>query len=989
MTESTYSEFVYGKLKGPVDSGYQLIARTATLPEGIEPDKTARQYSFWGLTPPVGKHWAIALISQEKELVLAKKELAGSNGTPAVSGCRNFDTSRYLFLPMSEAIEKASAQSFQLLDWMYQEPITLYTQPDYQLAPLRTFPLDSTISAIVPKASDNEEPSALLWRSLQIQASNGEPLLLQALSAILSGKRLLLGFGKSDRDLSKSLLLLLPAVCRLQVAIAMGTVEESVCHWAQLIIKLGSPSRYGKQPDDLLKVNTDTKQFSGQWNPTNHSCEYIESLKTILQTPEQCVLLLQQLDAAKDMKLSLASLKQPKLPPSLAIQLSRALPIEQQFDYLCQHLSALPSHQWISLLPHLTEHELRFAWSQIFSKATTNIQDWVPLLHKLWLRFSTAQKITALKDFQIPKHPELVSTWIATTLLERTALANDGPETVPAWRSLCQKFIPAQVRRNWEAALNLTTSLAHCEGFGPSDRFWLYDSMLENMADSEKVDDIFNHFLSPLLVQITEIETSHIYQRISERSSTINQTLQLIVSKDLAALGMLPELAGATKMAIAQQDSFYASVLQAYQSTFEQAKPLLESLLNNTALLTPSASGSQIALTETVRYFYQTLPELEPALKGLQDAAPTWKDIETFAELLRDHPDQTMVYADQLICQHGFSHLKKDAIVKWLTLIESSRIDASTFQTKSQIWQTIDPAAIAQISTMPQTPIETLVHALIQKGRCEWISGTVLHQLLGSVNKVAHTADASVQGIRPDLITLIETPQLTCCYKPEDWLLLARELWLCEGKGILRSRPPQLDPASQQRLQTMVKERIRTCQSPPWLARVLAESQAWHLDHNAQIDLLLSSAPEHCSTTLVQSFLNTLNNALNAENPSPSHSNRRSDELSHHLLRTQPVTEAEQAIYKTFLTAALQQYPNIDTAPQWLREVESYAQPSLYEAVLITTVEQRITHCLSPLKQEISALMRYAKKHQDSVGEQISQQLSQIAATALDLASKA
>lgn len=309
MSVKNYSEFRYGKLVGPRDSGYHLVARTAILTDEAALKKIVKTYSFWGTRPPTGLRWALGLTHKLNGLMIIKKEPAVyGNGCVAISGQRGFDIARYVTVSSSSVKQTISAQTFRLLDWISKESVQLQDTADYNLAMPQVPVLDQPLNE-----SELDDALNMVYRSAQMATDKDTPLLLLALELLLSGKRLLFAFERDALDFWKSLLLLLPAACRTELAIAMGTVDEAVCNWAHIIVKDGESSSYNR-PHNLLKVNLTARSIEGEADERSFRSPYIELLRPLLGNLDNVKALMQVLDAVNSSDLSLSQVAKADLP---------------------------------------------------------------------------------------------------------------------------------------------------------------------------------------------------------------------------------------------------------------------------------------------------------------------------------------------------------------------------------------------------------------------------------------------------------------------------------------------------------------------------------------------------------------------------------------------------------------------------------------------------------------------------------------------------
>ena len=925
-----YSEFRYGKLRAKTDSGARLIAQTPRLPKGIVPDEIVQCYSF-GDTPPTVKSWAVGLVMIGDQLMIMKKSAAlDGQGRMVSSGEREFNNARYLFVPTSEVTNILAAQNFRLLDWIFSETIPVYEAIDNSLCPPEVTPLQPTFSAV-----EENQLSEALWHSLQIRTADGTPLAILAIEAILAGKRLFINMREaSNRAFWKALLLLLPAACRSEVAIAMGTLDESFCQWAQLVLKAGPPSPYSELPEELLQLDTAHGQILGDWNLEASGFEYTNILREIVaplaaapDETDQISQLLQVLDTANEPELSLSMLTRQILQPKLALKLAEFLPLEKRQLLYDKHLGQLSSQQWQDLLQLVVEKPEASAsvWSQLHRRAVTEPGAFVPVLYQLWPCLSTKHQLAFLDGLIFQHCPALVEAWITTALLQQSEFTAIEPEVAAAWLGLAKSVIIARSQRDFPSALQFTKQLAKCQLFNECDRFWLFEATLA-ASSTKTADEIFNQQLSPQLAQIDLPENSYIYQHFVRQHPKAIPSVDLIAQNSPEALSYLPEIAVLTAMSIAQQDTFYIGFLRKLSPTFEQAKGLLKSLIENKLLVKSSSWIPSAELKQTIHWFVIQQAELSPVFAELRKGHLGWNALMCLAEILHEQPQEAIIYADWLVNQYDLSALRVSIIKRWLSLIEQGKAEPSKLQSNSVIWHSLshkDIHAVAINSQQPQL-LAHFIRELIASQRLNVIAGTLLHQVT-HVWAIAGSIDHS-------LLTAIIDPAITEHYEETDWLAIAQVIWSHSLWDFTVQRPSRMSAKNCSQLVAYAKVIAQTYQDPKSVEKLLSDFSSWHLSPAQQREILLTYLPKPYRVDFIIRYLNLPSDDFDTSQR----------ELIHTLLNLPLHTPEDQQQYKQFFSRFLQQFLT-GNQHNWLTEPSLEPNRRLYREAAYNLVERLLT----------------------------------------------
>lgn len=934
MMPSNYLEFRHGKLVSARDSGYHLVARTHALADDAALKKIAQTYSFWGTRPPTGSRWALGLTHELNGLMIVKKTPAlHRDGATAISGQRGFDLSRYVTLPTAVVQQTIAGQTFRLLDWIDQDTIWPQATADDHLAapnlPILEQPLSET---------ERDNASEMLYRSAQIVTEVGSPLLLLALESLLLGKRLLFSFQMDALDFWKSLLLLLPAACRAEIAIAMGTVDEAVCNWAHIIVKDGASSSYNLS-DDLIKVNLTARSLEAKSAQSQPSLQYVDLLKPLLGSLESVKGLMQVLDSASDWALSLAQVADLELPPELEFSLIRLLPAAERFarleKYLEAYVARLSDSTWATLLPLLQQKdEVLCVWQQMQSRSPSNIEMFVPKMGQLWPHLPLPNQIAFLESPLLQQNSGLATAWVKTVLLTAEPTVADV-QTTQYWLSLCRAMVSHQAQREPKVAMDMATAFAECKLFQQREHFWLFDAVLADRISSDDANIVVNNRLSPLIVQMNGFEKSCLYRHLLKRDARLEPVLALLSDQKIEAIAHLPKLATSTGMTAPQQNAFYLSFLETLQPTFEQAKALLETFISQDQLLSAHSDTPQ-RLAKTLAWFTAKQPEFEVLLGAMQQNLQSWDRLMQLAQYFRDRLETQTIYADDLVKRYGFTELVQTALCAWLAGIRQGEIASAVFQTNSQVWRSLQSDDIGAITLSHPQLIPQLIAELVKANRVGEIGGSLLHQLICGWE--------SGEPVDQSLLTLVGNPAVTQTYAEADWLVIARICWHSNIQGWIASRPKALSAQGKQSLVQQAEKAIATYNNPQQIAQLLADCETWHLSLEDRREILLTANPQICETTLVRDYLDDPNGILDLTQ------SLAQSQIIRFFLQTQPQA-AEELDYQQVLVNLLLQGSQSNHLPAWLQDATAISRPDLYQISVSTVAKRLISSNVEALKQ--------------------------------------
>lgn len=227
--------------------------------------------------------------------------------------------------------------------------------------------------------------------------SQGRPWLLSALAAILNNQRVIIDYVQDNINPSnylESILLLLPAKFRGNVAVAMGYLDDTQCGWAQLIIKFnGTPN---KLSDNLIWLDRRNKNIEGINQNTVENALVNDILYPILKTPDRIAKLLETLDKIKG---DIGTLENPNYL-KIIIQLIPLFPEEQQDDLWKKWLDNLNLQQWEEIIPDIKNDQkaLFCGWQNLVNQIDEDSQHCYKLISNLLTYFSIENCLLLLEN---------------------------------------------------------------------------------------------------------------------------------------------------------------------------------------------------------------------------------------------------------------------------------------------------------------------------------------------------------------------------------------------------------------------------------------------------------------------------------------------------------------------------------------------------------------------------------------------------------------
>ena len=578
-----YSQFIHGKFVSDTGSGYQLVARTADLTDETDLKTIAeRTHRFWGTSPTQRTVKAVGIFLQRDNLVLVKAETAvDDRGDYARNEGREFNQHCYVFIPVT-SVTALQGRTFQLLSWMFQQPIPLFQGFNADLPHLSIPCLEEQT---LTEAREGEVEK--IQRCLK-DSNEQKPLVLSALAAVINGKRLLLTNEKTDtppEDWLESILLLLPAIVRRQISVAVGTLEEQQCTWAQLVVKINQHSSRSL-PENMIWLNRANQIFQGQVDEKIFENPYIDYIRDhIAKAPETLKQLLQQLDTIADNNITLESLADP----NIIVRLIPALPEEQQDEFLKKYFSGLNIDKWEVLISLIIKENyqqgLVFAWKELGLNAVEQFQQYIPLMLQTWRSLVNAKLVLLLDELQ--GNLPLAEILLRQKLLEQPRSETEDTAIVEKLIALCKNAVTYKAQSNWLGAWRFATNLATHQLFQDErENFSLLDTALLGEISAQELYKIFTLKIAILLPHVEEKEfrDSNLHKQLKTINPEASELIATLLAERDAGLAKLSQIANLTEMNHGAKDILYEAFLRKWSPSQEAARPLLVVVIKHLTL---------------------------------------------------------------------------------------------------------------------------------------------------------------------------------------------------------------------------------------------------------------------------------------------------------------------------------------------------------------------------------------------------------------------
>lgn len=929
------SHFIEGKIKGsPID--YEIIARTSNLSDLVRLKSISSSHRLLEKDAKKGDKAIGVFIDERCEyFVLMQVELAvEDNGNLALDRERaEFKQSHYIFLPI-DLVTKEQCSMFRLLNWLGNEPIPyVLKSEDYNLSSL-----DIPLAQLSEELDRQDEDKVLA--SLSATDNQGQPLILSALSALFDGKQILFTPDKDNyANFLKSILLLLPAAFRSELAIAMGIIDEERCSkWAKLIIKLnGSPK--SKLPENLIWLNRSANQING------HDNKLIRIIKKILENaPDKLFDLLRKLNEITD---NVGKLEEPAYL-EIVTRLIGILPDELQDEEWNKCLTQVSVNQWNAIIPYLKDEQkgLLVAWQKLGNSIIQNQQDNYNIIVNIFKHLSPHNQLWILQENLI-NNLSLTEVLVNHNFLQETFL-QENAELEKLSKLLFKELVKHKsLKDGWQEAWRFLSSFILKDGKAyfknEHEKYLTLDAVLAGeitAKDKETFSRFFNTDCVPLIPHLQTIENTNLSKTLKALIPEVDDLLNNLFKERAIALKNLVSLVKLTKMEAEQEDSLYIGFLQNWSLSFKEARPLLVEILKER--LSPDKEFKDKSIAQTCEWFKNQEPKLIQIFSNFKTNTKDWTPWNELAQVLYDNPEDQAQYLDDKVGKLFWVEVLQIR----LPIIANNSIARGKFLKESAAWQALlnENLSEGKLNSRLGEYALTLTLCLGENDKTNSLNGDLLHYLRESL--------AKQKQVDEKLGLLITSPSVTKNFNHNDWLKLQ---YLCWTPGIKLELPPgrpDLTPTEKAELVCQAKKTIKEeefCTQPEQTWSLLKDCEAWGLNLTERKEILKHANPQGVDVKLLLDILNCDSQQIKLE---------QNRDLLRLLIQVSPRNELESSERITFFAKMFTNLilsDALDNLAEWLEWLKKESD----KQIDIDAIAQSVQNLASLLSSSKSNFYEY------------------------------
>jgi hypothetical protein len=656
-----FSQFVFGKTIG--GSAYQIVSHTADfIGQEAELAEIQATHSLVGPQPSPNLQAVGLFRHQAGCVVLVQAEPAtigaGTNGYD--SSRRPFLQQRYIYLPI-ESIREHHGMLLPLLSILIDQPIPAETTLNPRLA---AFPA-AALAAPMPAP---EQVADLIRQVAALRDAEHNPLLLQMISALINGRRLIMDGDPPDGPRSEQVLeclvSLLPATCRYSISIAAGAIDEQHCTWPRALIKFNGPptlneevvwfDRRGKR---LVMVG-EAPQLLGS--------RYATLLRPLIEQPDLIPRLLETLDSISDPDIALASLNTHDLPLRLLDLLS-----EPQHELTANALFVgMRPQEFQALLPTIVDCDLiPIALEAGTQQILAGNHAYQPLIADLWMQMPDAKRFQWLREHDAAA-PALVETLIRRMIDSEEQFKHLSADQRHEVLSICCSVITKQAVDRFDDALSFVDYIVKHIELTEIEQFSLFDAAINQSTPRPSIDTLLQHPMLALLFRLPaeQFMASHLRAALLAQSGETATLLERVVTQRHLAFRDLIDLTRALHISGERCTQIYADALSVWRPAPDDAIPLLIELILDSRQAPSEADWSwQHTLGAAAGWFQEQLPDIVQSLERLA-LNPDWLNWQELVQHLTADPIEQMLFLDRI----AFDPVAVP-FVAWLSLIARSQ----------------------------------------------------------------------------------------------------------------------------------------------------------------------------------------------------------------------------------------------------------------------------------------------------------------------------
>lgn len=894
--QSELSQFIYGKFVGR-NCEYRLVAYTENL-KGKEKELTniaQRTFYFWGSqgTGTKDNNKAVGIIPyKENKLVLVQAAPGiNENGQMLLSGRTKFEQHRYIFVP-KERLNPLNNQTVSILIRLLRKQIPYFRELNVPGSPQ---PENGKswwdVSDIFQPLSEDElsktkvEQIHKCWSETDTE---GQSFLLLALAGLLNQQRILLTIDQNTLHPVKfleSLLILLPAAYRTEIAIAAGALDEHESNWAKLIVKTnGKPKR--PLPDSMVWLNRGGKKIIGESDKNTFEHQYVSDfISPIKDQADNILKFIQQLDNFDDE--NFGTLKN-FTEPDFLVRLIPGLPDDQQINLWLRYLPKISNLK--TVVESLSEDQQQICW-----KGCKQLYEQSPQTMLIVLKWLYDEVLLKILQNDLIQDLKLANTLIDANLLSELKDKAENPDISEALKQCCYrvikyKFTKISTQQAWEFACKCITDT----NLFPTtkEEFLVLDTALKAELKTDTFKKYFNQEIAPRIPLLDEanIRNSNFYIKLQKELNYVAEWIISLVQRKENSLEFLPQIADAMEMGYSQIDTTYDSFLNTWSPSYESAISLLISILEKS--IENNGNFKLSLFPKTFQWFRQANSSLRENLHSLAKNSNHWNSWDNIAKLLYKDPVERIHFLER-----KFSQCFPDEILEvWLSLVSTDDNLKNEFM-GSDIWLSLQKETLTKkLTAKPELAI-IFANLATKSGRLELISENLLHHLTEKW--------ISQKSVDRDMWTVLTSPTTLKFLTNQDWLKLWYVSWIFAPELNLPSNQTALNEQEKQdlysyaiklidnflnlnqfeqrrrliddchdyglaiyQIKQLAIKLIEVCNKPKKVSTLLKDCQRWNLNKSEQIEILIYAKPETYDKDLVIQLIN-IETELNGNNLSP------------------------------------------------------------------------------------------------------------------------
>ena len=672
MTKNaSYQQFIYGKVVGGGEYGIVALSKGLVGREA-ELLRLQARYGLTGPQPSRSTH-AAGIFRDGSQLVLVQATRGEHNGEQVVDvQGREFVQYRYVFLPLS-AIETRRQRLTDLILRITKRDIDIFAAPSQTLLPL---PAES----IAPRMLDISDMASQVAKTLDIVDDRGRALVLVALDALLSNRRVVVT-PLPERDqisaaLIDSVIMLLPISYRSRVGIAVGRFDERYCTWARLLLKYnGSPA----ESNDLVWIDNAQRRVASEPSEPALIARYARLITVVVSCSPSLAAVLSRLETIDTDGDDLSLLNLQHLPLEI-IDLVGEDECQMVWE---QVLSDIKPEELQALIPKIkTINALDRVWHISSTRFSVHDPDTIALLLSIWDAADDEQR-RRWTDNHLQQRLELAIALLNGGLLQRGTRSD--------LFGLCLAAVAYQRQSNIEAARRLALdTIKYQVAHTASEQFRVLDQTIDpaQIERSLLIERFCMDFVELLWQAPAEFRDSQLCAAFEKRASAALPPLHGLIQGREEALDQLILFADALDLDLVPRSELYATVLATWTPTVQQANLLLGDLLL-TRKRAPKSATQQLGerfLGASEVWFERHLPQV---ISLLPQSAwhPNWKHWQAIAQALYERPSNQVWFWDQV----SDGELPKALIRLWLEVMADDPAITERFAS-SWSWKTLQTA---------------------------------------------------------------------------------------------------------------------------------------------------------------------------------------------------------------------------------------------------------------------------------------------------------